>query len=358
VPVSPARIAANRANARHSTGPRSASGKAVSSRNSRKHGFRANFVVPATPEFTAILEAFRAEHQPMTLAEECCVQTIAASVWKTRVIDRLDAEAFATCTVSGYIVRLHTLSRYRVSAENALVKALNRLLTLKDERSSHRLSPTPLGFVRAKNGERRIHPRAPSMPTPNSASSTNILKEAFDQASAAGVSALLAVSQRTREIGVRMALGARRASIVSMVLRQGLAPALAGTVLGMAGTAALTRLLATFLYGISPTDLAAFAAVSLLFLMVAAVACFIPARQVTSIDPLALRQELPRKVCRLRNTVLSNIGTVGHCKDARDSNRADQSRHPRRHRQFPRDVRLHGLRLLRLGDWGHVLPQD
>jgi ABC-type antimicrobial peptide transport system permease subunit len=89
-----------------------------------------------------------------------------------------------------------------------------------------------------------------------------------------------------------MALGARRASIVSMVLRQGLAPALAGTVLGMAGAAALTRLLATFLYGISPTDLATFAAVSLLFLMVAAVACFIPARQVTSIDPLtALRQE-------------------------------------------------------------------
>jgi putative ABC transport system permease protein len=66
----------------------------------------------------------------------------------------------------------------------------------------------------------------------------------------------------------------------------------AGTVLGMAGAPALTRLLASFLYGISPTDLATFAAVSLLFLMVAAVACFIPARQVTSIDPLtALRQE-------------------------------------------------------------------
>jgi ABC-type antimicrobial peptide transport system permease subunit len=79
---------------------------------------------------------------------------------------------------------------------------------------------------------------------------------------------------------------------VSMMLRQGLALVLAGTALGMAGAAALTRLLSSFLYGTSPTDVVTFAAVSLLFLIVSAIACFIPARLVTRIDPLvALRQE-------------------------------------------------------------------
>ena len=72
----------------------------------------------------------------------------------------------------------------------------------------------------------------------------------------------------------------------------GLALAVAGTALGIAGALALTRLISTFLYGTSPTDVATFFAVSLLFLVVAATACFIPAHQVTAIDPLvALRQE-------------------------------------------------------------------
>jgi len=112
--------------------------------------------------------------------------------------------------------------------------------------------------------------------------------------SASGIAAVmaLAVSQRTREIGVRMALGAQRGAIVGMVVRQGLVLALFGTLVGIAGAAALTKLLASFLYGTSPRDLTTFAAVSLLFIAVAAVACFIPARQVTAIDPIsALRQE-------------------------------------------------------------------
>lgn len=112
--------------------------------------------------------------------------------------------------------------------------------------------------------------------------------------SASGIGAVMAltVNQRTRELGVRMALGARAGSIVMMVLRQGLMLALAGTVLGTVGAVVFTRLLSSFLYGTSATDLFTFIAVPVLFLLVAAVACFIPARAVTSIDPLvALRQE-------------------------------------------------------------------
>jgi len=112
--------------------------------------------------------------------------------------------------------------------------------------------------------------------------------------SCSGIGAVMAlgVSQRTREIGIRMALGARVSSIISMVLRQGLELAFAGIIVGMGAAAALTRLLAAFLYGTSPTDFGTFVAAPLLFLMVTAVACFIPARLASSIDPLiALREE-------------------------------------------------------------------
>lgn len=112
--------------------------------------------------------------------------------------------------------------------------------------------------------------------------------------SAFGIAAVMALSvrQRTQELGIRMALGAAPDSILRMVVRQGLALAIAGTVVGIAGAIVLTRLLSSLLYDTSPTDLPTFAAVSLLFLTIAAVACFIPARQVTTIDPLiALRAE-------------------------------------------------------------------
>jgi putative ABC transport system permease protein len=89
-----------------------------------------------------------------------------------------------------------------------------------------------------------------------------------------------------------MALGASRESIVMTVMRQGLALVMAGTIAGLAGALALTRLLASLLYSTSPTDVLTFAAVSAGFIAVAAVACFVPARQVTSIDPVeALRQQ-------------------------------------------------------------------
>ena len=112
--------------------------------------------------------------------------------------------------------------------------------------------------------------------------------------SGCGIAASLALSvrQRTNELGVRMALGASRGSIVWMVVRQGLTLAAAGAAIGTAGALALTRLLEAVLYSTSPPDAATFIAVSALFLAIALIACFIPARQVTAIDPvIALRQE-------------------------------------------------------------------
>jgi putative ABC transport system permease protein len=112
--------------------------------------------------------------------------------------------------------------------------------------------------------------------------------------SASGIAAVMAlsVSQRTNELGIRMALGASRKSILYRVVRQGLALALTGTITGIAGAIAVTRLLSSLLYATSPTDALTFAAMSLLFLTIATVACLVPARQVTAIDPLvALRRE-------------------------------------------------------------------
>jgi putative ABC transport system permease protein len=112
--------------------------------------------------------------------------------------------------------------------------------------------------------------------------------------SASGIAAVMAltVSQRTHELGVRLALGARHGAIIGMVVRQGLALALCGTLIGAAGAVGLARLLSTLLYATSPTDATTYGAVALVFLAVAALACYVPARQVTTIDPLsALRQE-------------------------------------------------------------------
>ena len=112
--------------------------------------------------------------------------------------------------------------------------------------------------------------------------------------SSSGIAAVMAltVSQRTHELGVRLALGARHRTVVGMVVRQGLVLALCGTLIGAAGAAALARLLSTLLYATSPTDMPTYIAVGLVFLAVAALACYVPARQVTTIDPLsALREE-------------------------------------------------------------------
>ena len=100
------------------------------------------------------------------------------------------------------------------------------------------------------------------------------------------------VTERTREIGVRMALGSGRSAVLKLFVMHGLATAAAGTVVGMAGAFALSRWLETLLFGIEPTDPVTFVAVAVVLLIVAAAACYIPARRAARLDPLnALRAE-------------------------------------------------------------------
>jgi len=101
-----------------------------------------------------------------------------------------------------------------------------------------------------------------------------------------------AVAQRTQEIGIRRALGATDWNVVWMVLRQCLAVLLAGIAIGLTLAVICTRLLSSFLYGLSPTDPAAITLSTLLLLVVALLACYLPARRATRVDPLvALRYE-------------------------------------------------------------------
>ncbi len=100
------------------------------------------------------------------------------------------------------------------------------------------------------------------------------------------------VSQRSRELGVRLALGARAQDVERLVVRDGMRLALWGVASGLVLTAALSRLLVAFLYGISPLDLPTFAVMSLVFVTVALVASWLPARRAAQLDPLVvLRQE-------------------------------------------------------------------
>jgi putative ABC transport system permease protein len=101
-----------------------------------------------------------------------------------------------------------------------------------------------------------------------------------------------AVSQRTHEIGIRVALGASAADIFRLVIGQGLALTLAGIAIGLAGAFGVTRALSGLLYGVSSTDALTFIGLSLVLGIVAMMACYLPARKASSVDPMiALRHQ-------------------------------------------------------------------
>ena len=101
-----------------------------------------------------------------------------------------------------------------------------------------------------------------------------------------------AVSQRTHEIGIRLALGARNSNVLGMVIRSGMTLAIIGAAIGLAGALALTRLMKTLLFEVSPTDTTTFLAVSAVLVVISFIACYLPARRATKVDPLvALRYE-------------------------------------------------------------------
>jgi putative ABC transport system permease protein len=109
-----------------------------------------------------------------------------------------------------------------------------------------------------------------------------------------GIYAVLSyqVRERTREFGVRMALGAHARSIVAMVIRDGMVPAVGGVLVGLGVAALLTGLLASLLFETTPLDPATFAATGVTLLVAALMACWLPARRATHVDPsIALRAE-------------------------------------------------------------------
>ena len=100
------------------------------------------------------------------------------------------------------------------------------------------------------------------------------------------------VSLRTREIGIRMALGAERRDVLRMMIGNGIKPAFIGVIVGVGGAFALTRLFSSMLFGVSPRDPLTFVGVAIALMVVTLCACYIPARRATRVDPMvALRHE-------------------------------------------------------------------
>jgi putative ABC transport system permease protein len=99
------------------------------------------------------------------------------------------------------------------------------------------------------------------------------------------------VSQRTREMGIRMALGARASQVIGLVLQRSLVPVGAGILAGIAGSLAASRLLSALLYQVTPGDPAVLGAIVVLLGASAAAACLVPARRAASVDPLVVLRE-------------------------------------------------------------------
>lgn len=112
--------------------------------------------------------------------------------------------------------------------------------------------------------------------------------------SAMGIYSLLSyfIAQRTREIGVRMAMGARPVHVFGMVLKDGVQMILGGVVLGVISALAVTQLMVSMLFGVKPSDPATFVVVAVLLSAIALLACYVPARRAAKVDPMeALRYE-------------------------------------------------------------------
>jgi ABC-type antimicrobial peptide transport system permease subunit len=107
--------------------------------------------------------------------------------------------------------------------------------------------------------------------------------------SAIGIYGVLAysVNQRTQEIGVRMALGAHRANILHLIIREGMTIALIGAGIGLVGALGFAKMLSSLVYGVSVHDAATFAGVALVLIIVTLAACAIPARRAARVDPMA-----------------------------------------------------------------------
>jgi putative ABC transport system permease protein len=100
------------------------------------------------------------------------------------------------------------------------------------------------------------------------------------------------VTQRTHEIGIRMAIGARPRDVFKMILGHGMKLALIGVGLGLIGAFALTRLMASMLFGVEPTDATTFGVLSMLLIGIALLACYLPGRRATKVEPtISLRYE-------------------------------------------------------------------
>jgi ABC-type antimicrobial peptide transport system permease subunit len=100
------------------------------------------------------------------------------------------------------------------------------------------------------------------------------------------------VAQRTREIGIRMALGAKRIQVLQLVMREGFRPILSGIAIGVVASAGVSRALMATLFGLSPLDMVSFVGMSLVLIVIALLATWLPARRATEVDPMvALRYE-------------------------------------------------------------------